>query len=873
MSFDTEKEKVDSLKICLFEIDIPVDNDVLINHEAGIWFNKLSPGLVEVTDDDNDTGSYSNTNSEIYNIQSVVVDGLSYLKVDSVAALRLNTEAFYYDLDNTELYIHFANSDPPLAKSIKLGNVNGFITKVDEANGAYYNDIYYDPRILNLPILAKSKDPLFFGRLRFDAAAVSLINTDGFFDNYEDNDVYGQPARIRLGFEGLDIDDFETIYTGFVQDFDYDFDKFTVKLLNNRKKISRVLPIRRFTDSEYTGLLDKDEQRVRPLAYGIIRNAPCILIEDSDPYTFMFMDTTDHNAGALTKVYRNGSEVPVDSSDLTAGTFVLTSSFFSDGDEITADFTGATGIANGLEVIRDLLEIYANTNFNAFNYNVTEWNIAEALAYDVGLYIGEEKKINKVIEEILVSVGAAFFDQADGKWTARVYDENRTPVKAIQSDEWLSDPKKTLPSKEFLSSAKINFNKDITEDKFEEHTNDTYDLSAFNQYKRREQRSFDTLLTSRPNAVARSETIMTRSKVVLPTVSRKASFANISLELMDFVIAEHDRVSVTNKNWGVYEIINRSPDIKNAANNLIMKFVKDYDIPIRVENWTHRDSDGLFSSTFNAVAYGSSLFVVAGDSGEIQTSPNGITWTARTAAGGYSDRFRAIAYGNNLFVIVGELGEIQTSPDGITWTARTADGGYSEDFRAIAYGNNLFVATGEDGEIQTSPDGITWTARTADVTIADTFRSAVFGNNLFVIAGNFGKIMTSPDGITWTVRTADGGFSNTFVCAAYGNDVFVLAGGSGEIQTSPDGITWTARTAADSYSNFFRGASFGSDVFVLAGDSGEIQTSPDGITWTVQIAANLYTGSFVSVSYGNDIFISVGSLAEIQTSIVESYVV
>jgi hypothetical protein len=108
-----------------------------------------------------------------------------------------------------------------------------------------------------------------------------------------------------------------------------------------------------------------------------------------------------------------------------------------------------------------------------------------------------------------------------------------------------------------------------------------------------------------------------------------------------------------------------------------------------------------------------SLWCAVGTSGEIQTSPDGITWTARTAAGGFSGLFRCVTHDQvGLWCIAGANGEIQTSPDGITWTARTADNSYTDSFLSATHdGKGTFILSGEEETVQTSFDGITWTQR------------------------------------------------------------------------------------------------------------------------------------------------------------------
>jgi len=123
LSFDTYKNLPVSKKIVLLEIDLPIKesqaNDILINYEAGLWYNKLTPGAVYVTGSDGQIGYYENQNEDDYkDVTAVKVDGIDYVKVLSLAELRVQQESFYYDKDTTELYFHFADWRQPLDSNI-----------------------------------------------------------------------------------------------------------------------------------------------------------------------------------------------------------------------------------------------------------------------------------------------------------------------------------------------------------------------------------------------------------------------------------------------------------------------------------------------------------------------------------------------------------------------------------------------------------------------------------------------------------------------------------------------------------------------------------------------------------------------------------
>ena len=153
---------------------------------------------------------------------------------------------------------------------------------------------------------------------------------------------------------------------------------------------------------------------------------------------------------------------------------------------------------------------------------------------------------------------------------------------------------------------------------------------------------------------------------------------------------------------------------------------------------------------------GDPMFVVTAAAGtnRVGVSSNGIDWTTYTSAQAASVG-NAVCFGGGQFVSV-LSGNVYTSPDGVTWTARTAAA--SNSWQSVTYGDGLFVAVSSNGtnRVMTSPDGITWTARSAAE--ANWWQSVTYGDGLFVAVSYTGtnRVMTSPDGITWTARSAAG---------------------------------------------------------------------------------------------------------------------
>ena len=289
-------------------------------------------------------------------------------------------------------------------------------------------------------------------------------------------------------------------------------------------------------------------------------------------------------------------------------------------------------------------------------------------------------------------------------------------------------------------------------------------------------------------------------------------------------------------------------------------------------DWTSR---AAADNSWQSVAYGNGLFVAISSggvtSGQIMTSPDGITWTPRTSAAASS--WTSVTYGGGLFVAVASssssgAARVMTSPDGVSWTAQSTGVPDGCIWKGVTHGNNLFVAVAvycSTQRVMTSPDGINWTGRASGVA-ANAWSKVTYGNGTFVAVAESGapsQAMTSTNGIDWTARTTPSvgapAAGSYWTGITYGNNLFVAVAGSltNRVMTSPDGETWTAQTPAE-VTNWLS-VTYGNGLFVAVagGGTNRVMTSTDGASWTPQTAAaaNTWTG----VTYGGGMFVAVAS--------------
>lgn len=274
-------------------------------------------------------------------------------------------------------------------------------------------------------------------------------------------------------------------------------------------------------------------------------------------------------------------------------------------------------------------------------------------------------------------------------------------------------------------------------------------------------------------------------------------------------------------------------------------------------SWT--DQGAVFSSiaTIYSISYGNSVFVATTAFGGIATSTNGIAFTTKTPILGsnFANLFgnTYYTYTNSVYLGVGKGGLILQSADSLTWS--NISSGFTGSFYAITYGT-AYVAVGGGGAVYSSSNLTTFTSRTSNT--SSSLFNVFFGNSLHVACGAGGAIITSTDGTTWTARTSN--TSSSINSLAFGNSVFVYVTGSGGAGTSADGTTWTQRTSQTS-SNIYA-VFYANSLFVYVG-ANTVGTSTDGVTWTARTPAT--SSSMYGLAYGNSVWVAVGN-GHVQTS-------
>jgi hypothetical protein len=237
MTFAEHAEKSVSDARVLAQVDLAVMNAQWINCGAGIWYCNDDALYPEVgpPGDDLLNGFTAQTFGDI---GSVSCDGIQLTSVASLALLN-NTNLYYRDSVNKNTYICLPNYDEPWIHDIFFGIVHGF--SFDEFIPIGSSTLY-EGRFLGSPQISQSRDPLFWGKMQYTFGGISLINADGDYDTFaQDNDAYGNETRFLYGYKQLNISDYIRIHTGTLQNVNVSEAEMQINLSDKRMQLTKPI--------------------------------------------------------------------------------------------------------------------------------------------------------------------------------------------------------------------------------------------------------------------------------------------------------------------------------------------------------------------------------------------------------------------------------------------------------------------------------------------------------------------------------------------------------------------------------------------------------------------------------------------------------
>lgn len=512
-----------SEKIVLVEMDIGREQTAWYNVRAGVWGHKFftSKTTPHSLGKGNlgygplgGSGNVKTGNTTFPRaIGTAISDNVDLTEQATLASVQTNINSYWYDRDTSNFYIHCADNDDPAIKTVILGMTMALSNKAINID-----DAYFEPRVLGIPTLSKTKDPLFFGIIKHDGGSIEYDNHDGFFDTISDDYLFGRPITIRYGgnYHGLTMpyENYRKVFTGHVENSSQSWETFSVDVVHNIKRLAKTIPTRKYNQTDFTDLNDDDLGKPRPISYGQIYHGRVVCTNKdaaSGPWVFEVADTTDHASGimSVTTIYKDGVSIAIDSQSVAGGTFNVADANYkplaTDRSAIwTADFSGYVDggslITNTCDVIADINDVYAGITFASAQYNVVEWTAQSADALDCGLYINNEGNIEDFIEQLTQSSFGDFIEVDDGRFTFRIIDLTETATETIGRDKISGSPTVYHAGTLFLASVKIGYKRDWSQGTLRWLNDADQEDDIATKSGRRSEEKFETLLTNATDA-------------------------------------------------------------------------------------------------------------------------------------------------------------------------------------------------------------------------------------------------------------------------------------------------------------------------------------------------------------------------------------
>jgi hypothetical protein len=490
----------------------------------------------------------SGNNFTPFDIGSFFVDGEEYTNEESSIADCVSTnKSWYYDRDETVLYMHIDGGEDPRLHHIIVGVTIGLSNK-----SKHVNDGYYRPCIAGGFSIEKSVDPLEFGVVRFSGTKnIQLHNEDGYFDNFMDNILYGQPARAKYGIDDMDgtemsYADYRQVMKLYIEKFTLNWTRCQMVLVDYRKLFSRKLPIRFFNKDDYPNLKDSNVGKPIPLTWGPAYNVEAVCTNDEESgspanYTFKLVDVTDHANGikSIDKVtVENTDKTAYKTDDLTNGQFTLPSAHYSPGQRVYVDYQGFVDggsnlIKNSLDVIEDILDTYLEVPYNANNYNTTAWEAIQASTKNLGVHIGKQEKVSTIIGKIALSNFGYFIQQDDGLFTFKILDRTAAADETVLLNEYFDEPEIDFDGSRYLSSVRIGYAKDQANDEYRWYEDNSLESDIVAEYKKYNSKDYETYLTSKSDAQDLAGKFMDFMKEVRGTLVTATGIQRVDFEIGD----------------------------------------------------------------------------------------------------------------------------------------------------------------------------------------------------------------------------------------------------------------------------------------------------------------------------------------------------
>jgi hypothetical protein len=204
-------------------------------------------------------------------------------------------------------------------------------------------------------------------------------------------------------------------------------------------------------------------------------------------------------------------------------------------------------------------------------------------------------------------------------------------------------------------------------------------------------------------------------------------------------------------------------------------FSMDYPMKVSFEGTTWTNTN-IGNERPLGIAIGAGRYVAVGDGGKLWSSMNAVDWEPNTQ-GVTSSTLEAVQYGNGTFVAVGWSGTVVRSVDGRSWEVGNISARFGGFMRFLIWNGTKFRAVSNGYEAFESADGRNWKFLWS---MPFSTRKIVFARGQYLAVSSSGEAWESPDMKNWKKAELN---SNAYIGdVTYGEGRFVLVGANGLIR-------------------------------------------------------------------------------------------
>lgn len=524
----------------------------------------------------------------------------SYTEKTTLSDCISTAKSWYFDFTDQVLYVHFDHDESNYLETdiYIIGKVFGFT----DSTVLYLDDIEYLPYLDSIPSIAQQADLSGNNKLSFIVGPIKFNNSDGYFDIFKNESIYGNIINIFDLDNDLDSpsrSDLSQIASLYIENYNWTLSRFIIESQDRRKSENTPIPSTLFTTDNYINIEDDYVGEPIPLLYGSVRCSTAIPTNGDSTGAVNFRQALTLTTLGTVQVKSDDkwvTKTPT-SSNVSTGEFTLSQADAradgaADGDVLPCRVCGSVGIAitYAPDVIKDLNDREADIVYGATEYDTTEWESEQSDLSPIGIVFNKQIPLFEAIGMIQAGTNKNFRYEfnADGLRTIRVDDWDRASNRHIYNTDIYNINEIAITSDPGLlaASVKVLYHKDFDTDEWLKSVDASKLLYVKQTYNQTPQIEIETYLTTESAADERALWSANRFSDVLRICEIELrGREHLDIRIYDIVTVELtpgfvdlDNDTITGREYfGVWrcQVISINPDARGLKNNIGLILIEE----------------------------------------------------------------------------------------------------------------------------------------------------------------------------------------------------------------------------------------------------------------------------------------------------------